>query len=72
MTTPEPHCPGEPSIAPWRHSAHGTVYAVQVCACGAEARYVELEVAEHRLEGENALQGNTGPAPASVEREEEQ
>jgi hypothetical protein len=42
-------CDGEPTVSPWRVSAHGTVYAVKVCACGSEMSYVELEV-ERALE----------------------
>ena len=38
------HCEGESTIAPWRQSSVGTIYAVKVCACGAEARYIELKV----------------------------
>ncbi len=37
------HCEGEPTINPWRESAHGTVYAVKVCACGEQFEYIEIE-----------------------------
>jgi hypothetical protein len=43
METTQPHCPGEPTISPWRMSSHGTVFAVQVCCCGETATYVEIE-----------------------------
>jgi len=71
MTTPEPHCPGEPNISPWRESSHGTVFAVSVCACGAQMNYVELEIAEGHLEAENAPSVNLGPPRGTIAAEED-
>lgn len=39
----EQHCPGEPTVSPWRLSGHGTVYAVVVCCCGEQMTYQEIE-----------------------------
>lgn len=44
------HCPGEPTINPFRLSSHGTAYAVQVCCCGETMQYVEIEVEIKRQE----------------------
>lgn len=55
-TNDNQHYPGPASVTPWRWSAHQTVYAVEVCACGQQSRYVEIEV--EMSNGKNAAATN--------------
>lgn len=38
------HCPGEPTVRPWRRSSQG-IYVLVICACGETFTYAEIEPA---------------------------